>query len=191
MPDFTSLRLEHQVEQVVIARRRERPLMERYVKEGIISNMTHSLTNLSLAEVAEFTNRFEKLSRIPLLFGLGGISYSRGRELRIRHAMRLSTSRSRQLCRGAARIEAMEDRALGYDMAAATNLDVNVNPDNPIINLRSLGDDVALVTELGTGLTRGTLDGGAAPELKQFPGHGATSEDSHIVMPEVARCTVA
>jgi beta-N-acetylhexosaminidase len=64
---------------------------------------------------------------------------------------------------------------------------VNLNPDNTIINLRSLGDDVELVTMLGAAIAQGTLDGGAAPIFMHFPGHGATRGDSHIDMPEAAR----
>ncbi|NLX99267.1 MAG: glycoside hydrolase family 3 protein [Rhodopirellula sp.] len=186
-PDFKSLSLEQQVGQLVIARQQDWPLMERYAKRGIISGMTPSLTKLSPAEVAEFTNRFQELSPIPLLLGWGGVSYSGGSDVRLGQAMRLAATRSGELCREAARIEAVEARALGIHIAATPNLDVNTNPDNPIINLRSLGDDVDLVIELGAELARGTLDGGAASIFMHFPGHGDSRGDSHIQMPEVDR----
>ena len=186
-PDFGAMSLEELVGQLVIARLQDWPLMKKYAQQGIISGMTPSLTKLSPREVAEFTNRFQKLSKHPLLFGFGGVSYSGGTDLRLSQAMRLAATRSRELCYKAAKIEAVETRALGYHIAGVPNLDVNTNPDNPIINLRSLGDNVGLVIELGGELCRGTIDGGAAPILMHFPGHGATSGDSHVAMPEVRR----
>ncbi|MCX6898857.1 MAG: glycoside hydrolase family 3 C-terminal domain-containing protein [Verrucomicrobia bacterium] len=187
LPDFGAMSLEEKVGQLVVARLQDWPLIEKYAKQGIISGMTPSLTKLSLREVAEFTNRFQKLSKYPLLLGFGGVSYSGGSDLRLGQAMRLAATRSRKLCREAARIEAVEARALGYHLAGVPNLDVNTNPDNPIINLRSLGDNVDLVTELGSELARGTLEGGAASLLMHFPGHGASSGDSHIAIPEIRR----
>ena len=187
LPDFKSLTLEQQVGQMVIARQQDWPLMEKYAKQGIISGMTPSLTKLAPAEVAEFTNRFQKLSPIPLLFGWGGVSYSGGTEVRLGQTMRLGATRNAELAREAGRIEAVEARALGFQFAGAPVLDVNLNPDNTIINLRSIGDDVELVTTLGAAIAQGTLDGGAAPIFMHFPGHGATRGDSHIEMPEAAR----
>ena len=186
-PDFASLTLEQQVGQLVIARQQDWPLMERYARQGLISGMTPSITKLSPTEVAEFTNRFQKLSPIPLLFGWGGVSYSGGTEVRLGQTMRLGATRDPALCREAARIEAQEMRALGYHLAGTPVLDINLNPDNTIINLRSLGDDVELVTALGAQLAQGTLDGRGSPIFMHFPGHGATRGDSHIEMPEAAR----
>lgn len=187
LPDFKSLTLEQQIGQMVIARLQDWPLMERYAKQGIISGMTPSLMKLPPAEVAEFTNRFQKLSPIPLLFGWGGVSYGGGTEVRLQQTMRLGATRNNALCREAARIEAVESRALGFHLAGAPVLDVNLNPDNTIINLRSISDDVEVVTTLGAALAQGTLDGNAAPIFMHFPGHGATRGDSHIEMPEAAR----
>lgn len=187
LPDFKSLTLEQQVGQMVIARLEDWPLMEKYAKQGLISGMTPSLTKLKPAEVAEFTNRFQNLSPIPLLLGWGGISYSGGTPLDLQRTMRLGATRNPELCREAGRIEAAEARALGFQFAGAPVLDVNLNPENTIINLRSIGDDPALVTRLGGELTRGTIEGGAAPIFMHFPGHGATRGDSHIEMPLAER----
>ncbi len=179
--------LEEKVGQLVVARFPDWLLMEKYAKQGIIGGMTPSLTKRTPAEVAEFTNRFQQISKYPLLFGWGGISYSGGTELRLGQAMRLAATRSAELCRLAAKIEATETRALGFHIAGVPNLDVNTNPANPIINLRSFGDDVSLVTELGSAMCRGTLEGGAAPILMHFPGHGGSSSDSHVSIPVINR----
>jgi len=161
--------------------------MEKYAKQGIIGGMTPSLTKLSPQEVAEFTNRFQRVAKYPLLFGFGGVSYSGGTDLRLGQAMRLAATRSAELCRLAAKIEAIEARSLGYHIAGVPNLDVNTNSANPIINLRSFGDDVSLVTELGSETCRGTIEGGAVPILMHFPGHGGSSSDSHVAIPVINR----
>jgi beta-N-acetylhexosaminidase len=179
--------LEEKVGQMVVARLQDWPLMEKYAKQGIIGGMTPSITKLSPQEVAEFTNRFQKVAKYPLLLGWGGVSYSGGTDLRLGQAMRLAATRSAELCRLAAKIEAIETRALGFHVAGVPNLDVNTNPANPIINLRSFGDDVSLVTELGSEMCRGTLEGGATPILMHFPGHGGSSSDSHVAIPVIAR----
>jgi beta-N-acetylhexosaminidase len=187
LPTFDSLTLEQQVGQLVIARLQDWSLMEKYAKQGIIAGMTPSLTNLSPDQVAEFTNKYQRLSPIPLFFGWGGISYSGGTEVRLGQTMRLGATRNAGLAREAGRIEAVESRALGFHFAGAPVLDVNLNPDNTIINLRSISDDADLVTTLGAALAQGTIDGGAAPIFMHFPGHGATRGDSHIEMPEAVR----
>jgi len=179
--------LEEKVGQLIVARLQDWPLMEKYAKQGIIGGLTPSLTKLSPQEVAEFTNRFQKLSKYPLLLGWGGISYSGGTDLRLGQAMRLAATRSAELCRLAAKIAAVEARSLGFHVAGVPNLDVNTNPNNPIINLRSLGDDVSLIIRLGSELCRGTLEGGAVPILMHFPGHGASGSDSHVAIPVINR----
>jgi beta-N-acetylhexosaminidase len=187
VPDLTAVTLEEKVGQLVIARLADWPLMEEYARQGVISGMTPSLTGKPPAEVAEFTNRFQRLSKYPLLMGWAGVSYSGGTEVRLDQAMRLGAARSPELCYQAAKIEAVESRALGFHMAGTPNVDVNTNPDNPIINLRALSDDPQLVIDLGAELCRGAIDGGAASLLMHFPGHGASSSDSHIAIPEIRR----
>lgn len=185
--DLSVMTLEQKVGQLVIARLPDWKLMETYANQGLISGMTPSLKKRTPAEVAEFTNRLQKLSKFPLLFGWSGISYSGGTDVRLGQAMRLGATRSKELCYQAAKIEAQEARALGFHFTATPNVDVNTNPDNPIINLRSLSDEPALVTEFAAELCRGAIDGGGAPLLMHFPGHGATASDSHITIPEVPR----
>jgi beta-N-acetylhexosaminidase len=186
-PDFSSLTLEQQVGQMIIARLQDWPTMEKFAKQGAIGGMMPALTKLSPVEVAEFTNRFQKLSPIPLLFSFSGVCYSGGTPLGLQKTMRLGATRNRALCREAGRIEATEARALGFHFAGAPVLDVNLNPENTIINLRSISDDVDLVTALAAEITQGTLDGGATPVFMHFPGHGATRGDSHIEMSEAKR----
>ncbi|MDO5297509.1 MAG: beta-N-acetylhexosaminidase [bacterium] len=81
------------------------------------------------------------------------------------------------------RIMGRELRNLGIHLDFAPCLDVNNNPSNPIIGVRSFGEDPQLVARLGRQAIRGLRDGGVAPTAKHFPGHGNTSRDSHLALP--------
>jgi beta-N-acetylhexosaminidase len=81
------------------------------------------------------------------------------------------------------RLTAMEARAVGVDVVFAPCVDVNTNPANPIIGVRSFGEEPGSVGLLGAAMVRGLHAGGAADCIKHFPGHGDTSVDSHIGLP--------
>jgi len=83
------------------------------------------------------------------------------------------------------RVTALEARASGVHMLFAPVLDVNSNPDNPVIATRSFGGDPQLVAELGAAFVRGARVGGAYSTGKHFPGHGDTGTDSHVGLPVV------
>lgn len=84
------------------------------------------------------------------------------------------------------KIMGRELASLGMHLNFAPCLDVNVNPRNPIIGVRSFGEDPDKVAEHGRAAVRGLRDGGVASTGKHFPGHGDTSLDSHISLPTVA-----
>jgi len=76
---------------------------------------------------------------------------------------------------------------VGVNMNLAPVLDVNTNPANPVINLRSFGGAVAVVRSLGTAYVKGLQSSGCIAVGKHFPGHGATARDSHTSLPTVNR----
>ncbi len=84
-----------------------------------------------------------------------------------------------------ARITAREARAVGVHVNFAPVLDVNSNPENPIINTRAFGEEPEEVARLGRAYIRGARDGGVLTTAKHFPGHGDTRVDSHLTLPEV------
>jgi beta-N-acetylhexosaminidase len=98
-------------------------------------------------------------------------------------SMALGAAGSTELARASAEATARELRALGVSITFAPSLDVNSNPSNPIIGLRSYGQDPALVTRLGLAALQGYRDGGILAVPKHFPGHGDTSDDSHTGLP--------
>lgn len=83
------------------------------------------------------------------------------------------------------RITALEARAVGIHVPFAPVLDVNNNPDNPIINVRSFGEDPRRVARMGISFVRGVQENGAIATGKHFPGHGDTEVDSHISLPVI------
>jgi Beta-glucosidase-related glycosidases len=78
-------------------------------------------------------------------------------------------------------------RELGANFDLAPSLDVNSNPENPVIGVRSYGSDPKRVAAFGLAMARGLMDGGSLPCVKHFPGHGDTAVDSHIGLPVVEK----
>jgi beta-N-acetylhexosaminidase len=83
------------------------------------------------------------------------------------------------------RATAREGRALGIHMAFAPVLDVNNNPKNPVISLRSFGENPQLVARLGAAFVRGIQENGMLATGKHFPGHGDTEQNSHLELARV------
>ena len=77
-------------------------------------------------------------------------------------------------------------RDAGVDVDLAPCIDVNSDPDNPVIGVRSFGASPERVARHGAAFVRGLQDGGVAAVVKHFPGHGATTVDSHLALPRVA-----
>ncbi|WP_083436511.1 glycoside hydrolase family 3 protein [Paenibacillus sp. P22] len=99
--------------------------------------------------------------------------------------MALGATGSEQAAYETARISGEELRKLGINLNLAPCLDVNNNPDNPVINVRSFGDRPELVSRLGAAAVRGYQAAGVSATVKHFPGHGDTSVDSHHDLPVV------
>ncbi len=82
---------------------------------------------------------------------------------------------------------ALELKSVGINMDYAPVLDVNTNPDNPIIGMRALSTDPLRAGVLGVALLNGMQDLGMVAVGKHFPGHGDTAQDSHLELPTVDR----
>ncbi|MFD1848627.1 beta-N-acetylhexosaminidase [Oceanobacillus bengalensis] len=79
-----------------------------------------------------------------------------------------------------------ELKALGINWNLAPVLDVNNNPNNPVIGVRSFGESPEKVTRFGQAAMKGMQDAGVITTLKHFPGHGDTSVDSHLDLPVIS-----
>ncbi|MBI4889964.1 MAG: hypothetical protein HY821_05010 [Acidobacteria bacterium] len=134
---------------------------------------------------AAFLNRMQRLSKVPLL--VGG-DFERGASMRMTstvnwpHLMAFGAAGDVELTRALGAATAREARALGVEWVFAPDADVNNNPDNPIINLRSFGEDAQSVAAHVRAFVEGARGEKAHPVLttvKHFPGHGDTATDSH------------
>lgn len=85
----------------------------------------------------------------------------------------------------AGKVTGVELRAAGVNVDFAPTLDVNSNPANPVIGVRSYSDDPAIVSEFGLAMIEGLQEGGVIACGKHFPGHGDTHLDSHLSLPTV------
>lgn len=81
---------------------------------------------------------------------------------------------------------ARELRYMGINMDLAPVLDVNNNPKNPVIGVRSYGEDPKQVAEFGAQMIQGLQASGVIACGKHFPGHGDTAVDSHLALPEIS-----
>ncbi|MEK4057037.1 glycoside hydrolase family 3 N-terminal domain-containing protein [Paenibacillus sp. FSL F4-0087] len=97
--------------------------------------------------------------------------------------MALGATGDTALAEAAGQLTGEELKALGIQINFAPVLDINSNPDNPIIGIRSFGSDADLVTRLGLATIKGLQQSGVIAAVKHFPGHGDTTVDSHLGMP--------
>ena len=155
----------------------------------------------SPTEIATKINAMQASSRTPLLFGADletGAGFRArgpyflpnaidlGGAVMLPPQMALGATRDTSLAYEAGRVTAIEGRALGIQIAYAPVLDVNNNAANPVINVRSYGEDPALVARMGASFIRGVQDNGMIATGKHFPGHGDTEVNSHIGLPVVS-----
>ncbi len=139
-------------------------------------------------ETAHVLNRLQRLARYPLLVAS---DLERGTGNQITGAtlfpplMSLGAAGSEAVAREMGRVTAVEGRALGIHMTYAPVVDVNINPDNPIINTRAVGEDPELVSRIAAAFIAGVQGAGMIATAKHFPGHGDTSEDSHSLLPTI------
>ncbi len=139
--------------------------------------------------IPRLLNELQTEARIPLLVAM---DMERSLAFRVRrgsvdlpYAMAVGATRSEEAARFLGEVTAREGRALGIHWAFAPVLDVNSNPDNPVINIRSFGEDPELVARLGAAFIRGASSGGLLTSAKHFPGHGDTAVDSHLDLPVI------
>lgn len=92
---------------------------------------------------------------------------------------------SRELSYQVGRTIAEEIKAFGFNMDFAPVLDINSNPDNPVIGDRAFGSNAEVVSRLGVQTMKGLQTAGVISVVKHFPGHGDTSVDSHLGLPIV------
>ena len=143
---------------------------------------------LSPEEVYAQTQYLQQRAEVPLFFAA---DYERGAGrfannfTELPSNMAIGATRKEGFAAASAKLAALESRALGVNLMFAPVVDVNNNPDNPIINIRSYGGRGGLVGRMGAAYVRGAQDFGMLTTLKHFPGHGDVSADTHAEMATV------
>ena len=133
-------------------------------------------------------NEIQKLSQVPILFdadierGLGQ-RFSGSTNLPV--LMAVGATGNPEYAYEAGRITALEGRAVGIHLNLTPVVDVNNNPANPIINVRSYGEDPELVINYSSAFIRGMQEHGMLTTAKHFPGHGDTETDSHSNLAQI------
>lgn len=135
-------------------------------------------------DTAALINELQRVSKVPLLIAgdleRGAGSQFPGMAVSIPSNLGIAATRNPNNAAFAGSVTAREGRAVGYHWTFAPVADVNNNPDNPIINVRSFGEDPAVVSKMVESYIAATQAGGMMATAKHFPGHGDTATDSHI-----------
>ncbi len=140
-------------------------------------------------DIAAKLNRLQSRSRLPLLVAsdleagtairlVGGVAFPTN--------MGVAAGGRDSDAYAMGRVTAREARAVGIHLAFAPVADVNNNPANPIINVRSFGEDPRTVARFVAAAVRGMEEHGLLATAKHFPGHGDTETDSHLSLPAVS-----
>ena len=175
------------------SRSREYRNFARLIRETKVGGLI--LTNASNGRVvrkaepyalAAFLNRMQRIAGVPLL--VGG-DFERGVSMRVEgttvfpHAMAFGATGDPAFSRFEGEVTAREARALGFHWVYYPVADVNNNPDNPILNIRSFGEDPGEVAAHVKAFIEGAHSDKrdfVLTTAKHFPGHGDTAVDSHI-----------
>ena len=171
-------------------------VIDKYKPGGVIYFTTRGPDNFGTpTQVATLSNGLQTAATdqpagIPLLISTdqeGGALVARfgAPATQMPGQMPLGASRSAEHAHRSAEVIGTELAAVGINQDYAPVADVNVNPANPVIGIRSIGEDPQLVAELVAAEVDGFHDGGIAAAAKHFPGHGDTATDSHFGLPEV------
>src|SRR5690242_13030986 len=133
-------------------------------------------------------NRMQQMARYPLLISAdleAGPGMRFDDTINFPWNMAVGATGNPEYARRQGELTAREARALGVQQIFAPVVDVNNNAANPVINVRSYGEDPADVARFAAAFTKGAQDAGAIATAKHFPGHGDTAVDSHRGLPEI------
>ena len=134
----------------------------------------------------QLTNRYQNLSNIPLMVSMDaewGLGMRLDNTISFPRQLALGAIQDNRLIYDMGQEIARQLRRLGVHISFSPVLDVNNNPNNPIINTRSFGEDRYQVTVKSYNYMRGLQDHGVMASAKHFPGHGDTDVDSHSDLP--------
>jgi beta-glucosidase-like glycosyl hydrolase/CubicO group peptidase (beta-lactamase class C family) len=189
---FNSLSPEARIGQLIVAavtpsgNDATRDLVKRLVTQNLVGGLIYE--NSSMADQAAVTNLAQSLATVPLMITIDG-EWGLGMRLKevpdFQRNLILGAIDDDMLLYEYGREVARQCRRMGIQVNFAPVLDVNDNPQNPVIGTRSFGESPELVARHAIAFARGLEDGGVMAVGKHFPGHGNSSEDSHKTLPVI------
>lgn len=164
----------------------QRALIEKAIELGVGGFIIFGGT---AAAVQELTSELRERSREPLLIG-ADLERGAGQQFTgctgLPPMAALGSLNDADVMRQAGAVTAREARGLGINWVYAPVMDLDIEPENPIVGTRAIGGDPASVGRLGVAWIEGCQSGGALACAKHFPGHGRTTTDSHAELPVVS-----
>lgn len=170
-------------------------LLRRWAAEGKIGGLILKAVRMPLGverdqvyPTAALLNELQGAANVPLFVAA---DFETGTAMRLAdgtslpHEMAVAATGNPRDAYTDGKITAIEARAMGVNWIFAPVADVNNNPANPIINIRSFGEDPRQVSELVREFVRGAQANGVLATAKHFPGHGDTDVDSHLGLPVI------
>lgn len=161
-------------------------IVKRQVEENHIGGII--LFRGPVYESVVLMNRMQQLARYPLLISAdleAGAGMRFDDTINFPWNMAVAATGNPDYARRQGEVTGREARALGVHQIFAPVVDVNNNAANPVINVRSYGEDPAEVARFSAAFTQGAQKGGVIATAKHFPGHGDTAIDSHRGLPEI------
>jgi beta-N-acetylhexosaminidase len=134
----------------------------------------------------DLINKYQKLAKVPLLIAMDGewgVGMRLDSTISYPYQMTLGAIQNNSLIYKMGQFVAYDFKRLGMQINLAPDMDVNNNPNNPVINYRSFGDNKYNVAAKGIAYMKGMQDAGLLTTAKHFPGHGDTNVDSHLDLP--------
>ncbi|MDR9405494.1 MAG: glycoside hydrolase family 3 N-terminal domain-containing protein, partial [Halothece sp. Uz-M2-17] len=207
LPDYTQLSLAEQIAQMIVVRASgysfdhqirfpqwepSNQALERWIRDLKVGGVI--LLGGSAIEIAERTHQLQDWSDIPLLMaadieeGVGQrFSGATGfpPPMALGEIAKIDLPLAKEYARKMGEVTAQEASALGLNWVLAPVVDVNNNPDNPVINVRSFGESPEIVQELTQEFIAGAQTDSVLTTAKHFPGHGDTATDSHLKLPVI------
>ncbi len=137
---------------------------------------------------AQLTNEYQALSKVPLLIAIDGewgLAMRLDSTIAYPHQLALGAIPDTKLITEMGKDIARQCKRIGIHINFAPDADVNVNPNNPVINDRSFGEDKLNVSLKSLAYMEGMQSEGVMACAKHFPGHGDTDSDSHLTLPVI------
>src|SRR5690606_4461589 len=166
--------------------------------KGVEPNVVNSIKKYNVGSIcffqggpvrqAKLTNYYQSIAKTPILITIDG-EYGLGMRLdsvtQYPYAMTLGAVADPSLVYRTGKAIGAQHKRLGVHVDYAPVVDINNNPNNPVIGFRSFGEDKYRVAKMGVAYMKGMQDAGIMACAKHFPGHGDVDVDSHLDLPVI------